>query len=272
MLIDDNGPAVRLDTDRFQIQPVCVRCASHGHQQPIGPQFPRVRSENELLIGITDLARLGVIQNLDTLGFERGFNGLANSRVLTGKQPATRQDGHLAAQPGKRLCQLHCHDRRPDDNQPVRNGVAGQCRGGRPVRRIGQARNRGDGRPRTGTNERSVKAYLAFRALGSRHCQRIGIGKTGLTPHDSNRRIVFENALILVATKLIDPGLLLGQQPGPVNGGLACLNTVVERTGAAHVSHVCSPDHNFRGHTADIDAGATDGATFDQRDPCSAFR
>ncbi len=233
LLVHDNGPPIRLDADFIQVEHLGVRCASHGHQQPISPQFPGVCVEHELLIGIADFARLRAVQYLDALGPESGFNGLAHGRVLPGKQPAARQNGHLAAQPGKRLGQFHRHGGTANDNQPVRNAVAGQCRGGRPVRRTGQAWNRGDGWPRAGTDERSVKAHLAFRAVGSRYLQCIGIDKTSLTLQDSDRRIVVKDALIFGVTKRLNPGLLLGQQAGPVNGGLGRRNTLVERTGAA---------------------------------------
>ncbi len=78
--------------------------------------------------------------------------------------------------------------------------------------------------------------------------------------------IAVQDAFVFGVPQFIDTGLLLGQQFAAVNRRHSCRNTAVERTFPAQMGNMGSADHDLGRHTADIDAGAADGAAFDQRD------
>ena len=67
-------------------------------------------------------------------------------------------------------------------------------------------------------------------------------------------------------TEFFDTGLLLGQQPLAHDRRRCGWHAAVEWAFPAQMGDVGGADHDLGRHTADIDAGAADGAALDQRD------
>ncbi len=84
--------------------------------------------------------------------------------------------------------------------------------------------------------------------------------------HNGDGRITAQDAFVLGVPQFVDAGLLLGQQLTAVNRRHSCRNTAIERAFPAQMGDVGGADHDLGRHTADIDAGAADGAALDQRD------
>jgi hypothetical protein len=119
------------------------------------------------------------------------------------------------------------------------------------------------------TRQRSNVTALA--TLVQTDDQALVVLETRFTVQNGDGWIAVQDAFVFGVPQFIDTGLLLGQQFAAVNRRHSCRNTAVERAFPAQMGDVGSADHDLGRHTADIDAGAADGAALDQRDraPCS---
>jgi hypothetical protein len=206
-----------------------------------------------------------VVQHLDAFGAEGGRHGFADGRVFAKEQRAARQDGHLAAQPGKGLRKFDGHHRRADHGQPFGDRVAGQRFGRRPEGRVFQARDRWNRRTGPGGDEAAVETHLARAVVSGRHSQRACVLEPGVAAQHGDGRSARQDAFVLGMAQFIDAPLLLRQQALTQDLRRGGGNAAIERALAPQVSDVGSADHDLGRHAADIDAGAAEGAALDQR-------
>src|SRR5260370_35461190 len=66
---------------------------------------------------------------------------------------------------------------------------------------------------------------------------------------------VFDDGLVLGISQFVDPRLLLCVEHGEIDGGPGGGNSIIERTGAAHVCDIGSADQDLGGDAANVDAG-----------------
>jgi hypothetical protein len=252
---------------RCQIHCLRIRAAAGGDQQLVGGELALPGHEHESAVPISHLTRLRMFQHLDPFGAEGIGDGRTDGRVLTEEQRTARQDRDPAAQPGESLRQFDGHHRRADHCQPLRERVARQRLGRGPVRRVLQAGDRRDRRTRAGRDQAAVETHFACAAVCSRHGQRARVLEPGLARQPRDGWIAVQDAFVLGAAQFLDARLLLGKQPLAQDGRRCCRDAVVERARRAQMSDVRGADHDLGRHAADIDAGAAEGAAFDERHP-----
>lgn len=183
--------------------------------------------------------------------------------MLGQKAGAALQEGDARAQAGKDLSQLQRHGTAADDQQGARLLRQGHGGGaGEHFHRL-DAFQRQDVRARSG-GQHDV--------LGAVEALAYGDAAFSLQPcpaaQQSNAVVSGQHVEVLLLAQALDEGLLLGDELGPVDAFLARVHAgkavvagLVVDQGGAHES--------LGGHAAAVDAGAADGAGFDNGHPRS---
>ena len=273
VIVDDDGPVRRrLHANAFQRQPVGIGPPARGHQQPVAANLARPGQEDELFAIVSDGIRQRMQQNLRALLLQRLCQPLAKLGVFLRQQHAAGQNRHLRAQPQKRLRQLQRHHRCADDEQMRGQCFRDQRLGRSPVGRLRQARNGRNRGAGAAGDEDAIRGEPLFATIGADNDQRLPILEMRPAPDQRNRRIGFQNALVLGVAQLLDPPLLLPHQRRAVDARDASLDAV-ERMMRLIMRHLRAANHDLRRHAADIDAGAAnDLATLDDRYARALFR
>jgi hypothetical protein len=101
--------------------------------------------------------------------------------------------------------------------------------------------------------------------------QMLGIEEPGFAMQNGDGRMASQDSGVLGVTQLLDSPLLLLHQGRAFHPRRMGTQPPVEGALPAQMGNMRAANHDLRGHAAGIDAGAAQGAAFDQGDPRAAL-
>src|SRR5216683_3481466 len=212
------------------------------------------REELSIMIGALNLL-MG--EDAHTFSNENVLDCLPNFEVVAGQNPGSSNEGDATSEPQKCLRELQSHVRAAVDDEMFRQLRGGQSIGRSPVGRLGETCYRGNSWRCTSGNQRTIKVEELFVAIRIVHLYRVVAGKSCFSMDEPDIGAVFDDGLVLGLSQFVDPRLLLCVEHGEIDGGPGGGNSIIERTGAAHVCDMGSADQDLGGDAADVDAGAS---------------
>ena len=118
----------------------------------------------------------------------------------------------------------------------------------------------------TGGNQGAVEGHGLLTAAVELDGERLGVLEARLAAQQRDVGVAGDDRLVLGRAQFFNTFLLLGQQQIAVDPWRRRRDADIERTGLARVGKMRRADHDLRWHTADVDAGAANGAALDEGD------